>query len=137
MIGFGKVELLVVIALVLTILIIGTLGSLNVQKQLRDSKRKADIGIIAGSLELHYNSKSNQFCKNSQIGSYCHPKYPWFEGGVPIDPLTGDYLNLPNDGDKQFLICAKLEGGGGNYLNSAGTPASSNNGSYYCQSNQQ
>jgi hypothetical protein len=135
--GYKKIEFLVVIALFLTIAIFATVGFLDLQKGLRDSKRKADIGIIASSLEAHYNNKANQFCPNVQVNSYCHPQFTWFQGGIPTDPLRGDYIHLPASGDKQYLICAKLEIETGNSASTDGTPARSNKGQYYCQKNQQ
>src|SRR5258708_12002540 len=98
-----------ILAILLTVIILAAITAfLDVHKGLRDSKRRADIGIIANALEIHYNTKLNEFCPDAQLGSYCHPQYAWFQGGVPTDPLPGDYIKLPKNADKKFLLFAKL-----------------------------
>lgn len=109
--GFTRVELIIFLAIFFAILISGTVAFLEMQKSIRDTKRRADIEIISSSLDVHYNSFENQFC-NAPAATYCAANPNWFQGGVPTDPLKGEYLNLPKDGDKDFTICAKLERGG-------------------------
>jgi hypothetical protein len=132
-----KTEWLILASLLTVIILVGLSAFLDVHKGLRDSKRRADIGIIANAVEIHYNTKLNEFCSDAPIGSYCHPQYSWFSGGVPLDPLRGDYINLPQNGDKEFLICAKLERGEGNASTTDGTLDKAKPADYYCQKNQQ
>jgi uncharacterized membrane protein len=132
-----RIEWLIMAAVIIFIVMIVVIWFFNFQTTLRDSKRKADIKTIANALEIHYNTSDNQYCKNGLTSTFCHPQFTWFEGGVPHDPLYGDYINLPKDGDKSYTICAKLELGRGNSSDLNGTSASGMSAGYYCQKNQQ
>jgi hypothetical protein len=136
--GFNKIEILVIVAVILFMVTIFALFVLDLQKGIRDTIRKGDIESISRSLEAHFNGFDNQFCNEAYRFSYCYPQASWFENKkVPEDPLKTTYLNLPQNGDKHYLICAKLEKGGGNAGDNLGHPAAGGKNFFYCQSSQQ
>ena len=137
--GFNRIEILIVFLLVFAAITIFLLFVLDIQKSVRDAKRQADIDTIAKELEVHFNNQTNQFCQNAQIDSYCAPQDGWFDKSTkPTDPLSHQaYLNLPKDGDKKFMICAKLEKEAGSLSEQAAVVFGANSGYYYCSSSQQ
>ncbi len=136
--GFNRVEVLIQLTIIITIIIIFLSFALDVQKSARDSKRKGDIESISKQLEVHFNRQAGQFCKDVNVDTYCYPQSVWFDRNkVPVDPLTNNpYLSLPQDGDKKFMICAKLEKEN-KYLRQQKVVALGLDSSYYCSGSQQ
>lgn len=128
--GFTLIELMVAIAIVAVLATIGFSLFQNAQGAARDARRRGDIDAISKALETNFDAVA---------GTYVAPATTMFTGGVvPADPLnTGAYVysGSPAAGATSFVICAKLERGGGNSSDIAGTPAS--NGAFYCTKNQQ
>src|SRR5258708_6053660 len=137
--GFNRVEVLILLTIVITIIILFLNFALDVQKSARDSKRRGDIESIAKQLEVHFNRIASQFCSDVNTDTYCKPQDSWFsKEKVPIDPLTGQpYINLPKDGDKKFMVCAKLEKEKGSLQEQSAVAMGANSGYYYCSSSQQ
>lgn len=80
--GFTLIELMVVVSIIAILALIGLVSYNEVQKNGRDSKRKADVQAIAKALESNYNTNSSN-------------PYPalvsslFTSGAVPADPKTG------------------------------------------------
>lgn len=134
--GFTLVELLVVITIIAILSVVGITIFTGVQKNARDSRRKADLDSISKALETNYN------------GSSTTPYGPllgtWFTGGtVPVDPQnSGTYVytytpaNITTVASATYVVCADLEAAsGGNSSSNSGTAQV--NGRYYCKKNQQ
>lgn len=79
--GFTLVELLVVVAIIAVLSIIGITIFGNVQKNARDSRRKADIDSIAQAMEANFGKTT--------AGQYDALKNTFFSSGyVPTDPIN-------------------------------------------------
>lgn len=78
--GFTLVELLVVIAIIAILAVIGVVTYWDIQKNTRDSRRKADIYQISTAMEVGYNHSN---------GSYLPLSVSMFTNGIPSDPLSG------------------------------------------------
>lgn len=111
--GFTLIELMVVISIIAILSVIGLAVFSNVQRESRNSKRRADVNDISKALESHYNTTINQHCTGN-AGSYCAPAGAWFSNGaVPTDPQNeAAYTGQPIDGATTYNVCATLEGGG-------------------------
>lgn len=129
--GFTLVELLIAITILAILSVIGFTVFTGIQKDARDTKRKADINAMAAAMEAHYNSAVDKGCTPGVVGAYCKPldSALWFSSGkIPKDPgnnssyaLTeGDGASPFDGGEKSFKVCATLEAG-----------------ATYCRSNQQ
>lgn len=120
--GFTLIELMIVVVIIAVLAVIGVTVYSNIQKNARDSRRRADIESISKALEAHVNQSANQYCTGA-AGSYCFPAASWFAGGaIPADPNGSAYSGLPVSGATTYNVCATLE-----------NPS----GSTYCLSNQQ
>lgn len=110
----------------------------DAQGYARDARRREDVKSMALALESHHSDEPGKDCPKPERDSYCALRGGWFVSGtVPLDPTRGDYYNLPKSGDKVFLICARLERGGGNSGDLKGASASGAQAQYYCLRNQQ
>ncbi len=97
--GFTLVELLVSLSIVAILSAIAVSIYSGAQINARDSKRKADIAVIADAMELYFGHfKANSYAGLCQIGlADSNPTYScnksWFaNGSLPQDPTnTGDY----------------------------------------------
>lgn len=128
--GFTLIELMVVVTIIAFLSVIGIVAFTNAQKQARDSRRRADIEVIATALESNRISTGYQAWDTPAI---------YANNAVPKDPIkdaTYDYALAPTSaaGGDKFTVCAKLELGNGN-ADSAGASATS--GTHYCRKNQQ
>lgn len=104
--GFSLIELLVVIAIIGILLGIGAISYLTAQKQVRDSRRKADLMEIRQALETY----------RSEIGTYPDADGfnqptgldPDYITTIPLDPKTGTYYYVKGVGNT-YVLCATLE----------------------------
>ena len=130
--GFTLVELLVVVSIIAVLSVIGITVFTGLQKNARDSRRKADIDSIAKALEANYTSGS--------ATPYPVLVATMFSGGlIPDDPQNADtfvYSGKPGAAAATYTVCAKLENGkGGNSSDTNGAAAA--DGAFYCRKNQQ
>lgn len=137
--GFNKVEIVIIATIIISMLLIFLNSVLDIQRSIRDTKRRGDIETIARELEVHFNHQPGQFCQSAPVDSYCQIKSDWFTNNqIPVDPATKElYLNLPKDGDKTFLICAKLEKENNSLKNLPTYNSEIKAGYHYCSSNRQ
>lgn len=142
--GFTLVELLVVIAVIAILAVIGLTVFSGIQRNARDSRRKADINAIAKALEVNKGTATYIGLQNSQfaggiipedttVEKYCiavstttTPALPqtWTKGDACPTVVIAPFWNTITGGSAQgspfWIICANLEGGG-----------------YYCKQNSQ
>jgi hypothetical protein len=137
--GFNRVEILILLSIMIGLILVFLNFVFDVQRSARDSKRRADIETIAKQLELHFNRTSGQYCPEVGVDTYCYLQDKWFtKNKLPLDPLTSQpYFNLPKDGDKRFMICAKLEKENNLYGTKHNGDLGLAPGYYYCISSQQ
>ncbi len=102
--GFTLVELLVVISIIAILSVIGITVFSGIQKNARDSRRRADIEAIAKALEVKYNNTGTYGdltpVNNTNLFS---------SGAFPKDPQGGDYTIVQDTNTKGFRICAALQ----------------------------
>lgn len=138
--GFTLVELLVVITILAILAVVGTTVFTGVQKNARDTGRKADIDAISKAFETNYNSGSPT--------PYGIPQASWFNAGaIPKDPQGTEYFwngaqSVPAAAAVGFVVCAKLENNNGNSSTAGAaaftfTNASGAAATHYCKKNQQ
>lgn len=103
--GFTLIELMIVITIIAILAVAGAAIYTGLQKNARDSRRKADIDSIVKALEVHFDATA---------GSYPAPADTWFTAGVhPQDPKTKiDYTGYPTTSVSTWNVCATLENGG-------------------------
>lgn len=105
--GFTLVELLVVISIIAILSVIGITVFTGVQKNARDSRKRADIEAIAKAFEVKYNNTGTYGdltpANNTNL----------FSGGVfPNDPKGKDYTIIVTGSAinaSGFRVCAALE----------------------------
>ena len=119
--GFTLLELVVVIALIAILSVVGISVFVGLQKNARDTKRKADIDAIAKSYEAKKVTGGAYLALSGQDFS---------SGSIPKDPSKGDYFNVMADDGSGFKTCAALEA---NPLDSCNTPAQN----CFCKSSSQ
>lgn len=104
--GVTLIELLIVVSILGVLSLIGVATYSGIQKNTRDTKRRADITQIVKTLEIHYDPLKNEYPKLEE---------DWFSSGrKPSPPEGGDYnygsiLTTPST--TGFQICALLEDG--------------------------
>lgn len=127
--GFTLVELLVVITIIAILSVIGMAVFTGVQKNARDSRRKADIDAMSKAMEAQYDQTTGQY-KTSLLTTY------FSTGIVPTDPQGASYTTgtITTAG---FVFCASLESSTGNASSNTGGAVSGGNNGYYCMRNAQ
>ena len=107
--GFTLVELLVVIAIIAVLAVVGIVIFTNVQKGVRDVKRKADIDAIVKAYEVKYNPTADTY--SSLVDA------DFSAGRIPTPPEGGTYtcvvgpVGCTQTSTQGFKVCATLEGG--------------------------
>lgn len=128
--GFTLIELMVVISIIAVLSVIGITIFSGVQKNARDTKRRADIDAIATAMERKYNSGSATPYSAAAVTDFSDNK-------VPVDPQSGaQYTVTGTLPGTIYVVCATLENTtGGN--STSGTAVVSGAGTYFCRQNQQ
>jgi len=105
--GFTLVELLIVIAIIAVLSIIGITIYSGIQKNARDSRRKADIDAITKAFEVKYNSTGTYGDLNPSLDEN---KQLFASKQFPKDPQGADYTIIKNPTTGGYRICSILEG---------------------------
>lgn len=147
--GFTLIELLVVIAIIAILATVGVVTYGTIQKDARDTKRKADIDVISTVLESNYGTTATPYppLNGSLFANGFIPTPPpgtqdslgANETNYILVSVSGDssvWVSAEAGGDR-YKVCAHLEKATGNATDADGTFINTNNGAYYCKVNQQ
>lgn len=91
--GFTMIELLVVVAIIGLLTAVVTVNTNAARAQSRDTKRKADLALVAASLEQYYAERRSYPIVVSWVGSWDALKavlYPTYIAQWPADPTGTD-----------------------------------------------
>lgn len=103
--GFTLIELLIVITILGILSVVGLTSYSGLTGKTQDTKRKADVDVIAKAYELKYDNQNYRYRDLEESD---------FASGKPKDPKTGsDYPVFWDDPEKKtvFRVCAVLSGG--------------------------
>lgn len=125
--GFTLIELLVVVSIIAILSVIGITVFTGVQKNARDAKRRGDVEAISKALEAKYNNTTAAYPAIAVTD--------FSSGAMPVDPLGGNYIGVPNAAGANYKVCADLEADGRGASDTiAGDGANIND---FCRSQQQ
>ncbi len=90
--GFTLLELLVVVAIIGLLTAVVAVNSNAARKQSRDAKRKSDLALVAGALQIYASEqRSYPAAPNGDWNSVPKtPLYPTYLSSWPTDPLGTD-----------------------------------------------
>lgn len=129
--GFTLLELLVVIGIIAILMSLAAVAYSSAQKSTRDAKRRGDMKALQSALEQYYAANFYAYPADGTCSLIANPAY--LEKGVkPTDP--GSYSYTYNCAGTSYCVCAQMESGGGNSINSSCNYGS---GNYYCVTNLQ
>lgn len=104
--GFTLVELMIVITVIAILATIGVVSFSRVQKQARDTKRKADMRALATSLQAWFTEKQ-AYPTATQTTAVLVPDYIPV---LPKDPLNKTDYTYKNDATlNTYSLCGTLE----------------------------
>lgn len=104
--AFSLIELLVVIAIIGILISIGAVSYLTAQKQVRDTRRKADLSEIRQALET-FRAENGTYPASATWQTDLSPEYIT---KVPVDPSGTAYGYTPSSNPiVSYALCAKLE----------------------------
>ncbi len=111
--GFTLTELLVVIAIIGLLAGVTTVSMSGAKRQGRDSKRKADLEIVAGALEIYYAQNREYPADSNWSGLSGTLTREGYINAMPEDPSSQsgfayEYCGALDNG-KKFIIYTKLE----------------------------
>lgn len=115
--GVTLIELLIVVSILGVLSLVGVATYSGIQKNTRDTKRRADVTQITKTYEVHYDPLKNEY-------------YPleddWFSSGKPPTPPEGGLYNglLGATSTKGFQICAVLETDNPDFPTACSSPSS-------------
>lgn len=110
--GFTLIELLIVITILGILSVVGLTSYGGLTGKTQDTKRKADVDVIAKAYELKYDNRNYQY-RDLNDGD--------FATGKPKDPKTDSDYPVFWDSETEktvFRVCAVLSGGSGDSCNS-------------------
>lgn len=104
--AFSLIELLVVIAIIGILISIGAVSYLTAQKQVRDTRRKADLAEIRQALET-YRAENGTYPASTDWVNDLESAYI---ADVPSDPNGTLYSYVPGSSPiVSYTLCANLE----------------------------
>lgn len=113
--GFTLIELLVVISIIGVLMAISLFGLQGAKESSRDARRKADIEMIRGGLEI-YKSDCNIYPPSLTGGGSLTGDCPTtntYISLIPLDPLGHSYSYTHTD--TTYTLCTTLEQTGAAY----------------------
>ncbi len=121
--GFTLIELMVALAIVAVVFGVVITTSAGIQRQSRDSQRKADLSKIQTALQQYYTDE-NKYPPSTALGlsatalkSLDNTKT--YLNGIPRDPKGGAYYYMPvlNTAASPTITTNLCDGSGGNSSN--------------------
>lgn len=104
--AFSLIELLVVIAIIGILISIGAVSYLTAQKQVRDTRRKADLAEIRQALET-YRAENGTY---PSLATWTSDLAPNYITTIPTDPTGTSYSYAPGSSPiVSYTLCANLE----------------------------
>lgn len=104
--GFTLVELMIVITIISILATIGVVSFTRVQKQARDTKRKADMRALGTALQAYYTEKQ-VYPTVAQGTTILVPDYIPV---LPVDPQSKVTYTYKNDAtNNTYSLCGTLE----------------------------
>ncbi|MFZ2026449.1 MAG: prepilin-type N-terminal cleavage/methylation domain-containing protein [Microgenomates group bacterium] len=115
--AFTLVEILVVVTIISLLASVAAVSYSQFVKQSRDTKRRTDIEQIRAAVELYRNFDANgEYPASVTFGTgEIKDASATYLSTVPNDPLSSQtytYYYGSLSANKDYLICAYLEGGG-------------------------
>ncbi|MCL4397481.1 type II secretion system GspH family protein [Patescibacteria group bacterium] len=117
--GFTLVELMIVITVIAILATIAVVSFTRVQKQARDTKRKAEVKSLQTALQAYYTEHqaypiSTTAITTEDVNTVLTGLSPDYMSSLPIAPLgsTGNYQKytyITTDDGFRYAICVDLE----------------------------
>lgn len=127
--GFSLLELLVVISIIGILIAVSVAGFSTAQSRSRDARRRSDVKAIQNAMEQF-------FAENTTYTGGCAALGTYIQGGLPLDPQSGDPLNCDDTAGTSYCASATLEDDTGGNCNGC-SPVGSTGGTDYCLLNLQ
>jgi prepilin-type N-terminal cleavage/methylation domain-containing protein len=132
--GFTLIELLVVISIIGILVAVSIFGLSGVRESSRDARRKADLELIRGGLEI-YKADCNAYPASITFGSnlvgsggaaaVCSSSN-YYINSIPLDPIPAARNYVYRTTATGYELCAALEQGSGSVVCGSSCGASCN-----------
>ena len=113
--GFTLVELLVVVSIIGLLAAVVTVSSASARAQGRDTKRQADLQLVAAAIELYrletrsYPGPASAAAVTMAWDDLKTVLYPTYMSSWPVDPSGGFYSYRTDETRSAFSLDATLE----------------------------